>query len=99
MKCMADEVIVERSGPVGIITLNRPRVHNAINSPMLEGMHAALVEFDQDATIKAVVITGAGERAFSAGADIKEQADAAPRSPLWQTWAWDTLTYRKPTIG
>ena len=96
---MPDEVIVERAGPVGIMTLNRPRVHNAINSPMLEAMHAALVEFDRDDTIKAVVFTGAGKLAFSAGADIKEQADTAPRSELWRSWAWDTATYRKPTIG
>jgi enoyl-CoA hydratase/carnithine racemase len=96
---MADEVLVERAGPVGIITLNRPRVHNAIDSPMLDGLFAALGDFDRDPAVRAVVLTGAGERAFSAGADIKEQAEAASRSERWRTWAWDVASYRKPTIG
>jgi enoyl-CoA hydratase/carnithine racemase len=95
-----DFILVERAGPVGIITLNRPKVHNAINSPMLEAFHRALVEYDRDDGVKAVVLTGAGERAFSSGADIHEQATPAqPRSPLWQTWIWYLTTYRKPTIG
>ncbi len=99
----SDNVLVDRAEAVGIITLNRPRALNAINSALLGELHAALVEFDRDDTIKAVVLTGAGERAFSAGADIHEQASEGDwqqsRSELWRSWTWYLASYRKPTIG
>ena len=62
-----DEVLVERRGAVGVITLNRPAKLNALNTPMMEGLEHALKELDDDPEISAIVLTGAGERAFSAG--------------------------------
>jgi enoyl-CoA hydratase/carnithine racemase len=70
---MADEVLVERSGRVAVITLNRPERLNTISAAMLNALSAALVEADSDPEVRAVVLTGAG-RAFCAGLDLEEQS-------------------------
>ncbi len=72
---MSDVVLTERRGRVGIITINRPEALNAVNQAVREGLSAAAAAFDADETIGCIVITGAGEKAFIAGADIKEMAD------------------------
>ena len=66
-------VLIERRGRVGIATLNRPEKLNAMNRQLVDELEAALRELDADEEIGAVVIAGAGERAFSAGGDMKEQ--------------------------
>ena len=66
-------ILVARSGRVGIITLNRPEVLNALNARLGTEVLAAAREFDRDPGIGAIVIAGS-ERAFAAGADIKEMA-------------------------
>jgi enoyl-CoA hydratase len=66
-------------GPVGIITLNRPDALNALSPEMLEGIHAALDLAEADPDIRAVIITGAGDKAFSAGADISAMREASAR--------------------
>ena len=72
---MAYEFIaVERDGPITVITLNRPEVMNAVHSPMHFEMDDALNAFAADADQWVGIITGAGERAFSAGNDLKWQA-------------------------
>jgi len=68
----ANAVLLDVSGPVATITLNRPDKLNAINSDVIEWMQEYLDFAESDANIRAVVLTGAGERAFSAGADIAE---------------------------
>ena len=65
---------IERDGPVSVITLNRPEVLNALHSPMHFEMDAALNAFAADPDQWVGIITGAGERAFSAGNDLKWQA-------------------------
>ena len=67
-----DNILVERNGPVGIITLNRPKVLNALNAALLFDLSTALGELDRDASVRAIVITGSGDKAFAAGADIGE---------------------------
>jgi enoyl-CoA hydratase len=67
-------ILVEQRGRVGLITLNRPEALNAINSELLGELLLAATTFDADAGVGAIVITGS-ERAFAAGADIKEMAD------------------------
>src|ERR1035437_6645895 len=68
-------VVIDRpGGGVGVLTLNRPHVLNAIDSALLHELRAALTDFDRDDAIRAIVLTGAGDRAFSAGADIHESA-------------------------
>ncbi|MGH6763272.1 MAG: enoyl-CoA hydratase [Phyllobacterium sp.] len=66
-----ENIIVETHGGVGLIRLNRPTALNALNSALLAELNDALSDFDQDTKIGAMVITGS-EKAFAAGADIKE---------------------------
>ena len=69
---MAEELLVERRGPALRLTLNRPKRHNALNVAMTDALVAALSEASADAAIRAVVLTGAGDRTFCSGADLKE---------------------------
>lgn len=71
-------ILTGRDGRVGIVTLNRPRELNALRMQLVDELVTALEEFDRDEEIRCIVITGAGERAFAAGADIKEMADKSP---------------------
>jgi len=68
-------ILVERDERVGIVTLNRPEQLNALNFQLVHELGDALQEFDRDETIGCIIITGSGEKAFAAGADIKEMAD------------------------
>jgi enoyl-CoA hydratase len=67
-------VLVETHGRVGLIRLNRPQALNALSSPLIEDLNAALAAFESDPDIAAIVLTGS-EKAFAAGADIKEMQD------------------------
>jgi enoyl-CoA hydratase len=70
------EILFERRGPVGIITLNRPKALNALNLPMIRAMTPVLAAWAKDDAIRAVVIEGAGEKAFCAGGDVKSVCQA-----------------------
>jgi enoyl-CoA hydratase len=65
-----DIVVAQRRGPVALLTLNRPDKLNALDYPMIDRLMAELDAAEEDDGVRAVVLTGAGERAFSAGADI-----------------------------
>lgn len=65
-----ETVLVDTEDRVAVITIDRPAVRNAINAQVQTDLRAALAELRGDDTFGAVVITGAGERAFAAGADI-----------------------------
>ena len=67
-----ENITLERDGTTAIITLNRPTVLNALNSALLGEVSCALTGLERDADIRAVIITGSGEKAFAAGADIGE---------------------------
>ena len=71
-------ILVERDERVGIVTLNRPKELNSLSTDLVSELADALEEFDRDAGIGCIVITGAGDRAFAAGADIKEMSDKSP---------------------
>ena len=70
-----ETILVEARGAVTLITLNRPQALNALNSQVLEDLIAAFAAFEADPAQRCAVLTGAGEKAFAAGADIKEMAD------------------------
>jgi enoyl-CoA hydratase len=66
-------ILVERRGAVGIVTLNRPQALNALNAALIADLESALDDLEDDDAIAAIVITGS-DKAFAAGADIKEMA-------------------------
>lgn len=72
---MSDNILVSRDGFVGTITINRPEKLNAMTPEMAAALVAAVSEFNADDDIRCVILTGAGERAFSAGSDIRTLDD------------------------
>ena len=100
-----ENVIVERDEGVGIITLNRPDVLNALSRELYRELDAAVTELEGDPDIAAIVFTGAGDRAFSAGEDIHEMArgaesgDAPDNGSKRAEYTWHIARCSKPTIG
>jgi len=70
-----ETILVETRGPVTLVTINRPQSLNAVNKQVLEELIAAFAAFEADPGQHCAVITGSGDKAFVAGADIKEMAD------------------------
>jgi enoyl-CoA hydratase/carnithine racemase len=70
-----DNVLYEKKGAIAYVTLNRPKVLNALNTPTWSDLAAAFREARDDREVRGVILTGAGERAFIAGADIGELAN------------------------
>ena len=75
-----DNLLLERDGAVAILTVNRPKVLNALNAQTVDELRRAILELKRDDAVRAVVLTGAGEKAFIAGADINELATQTPTS-------------------
>ena len=73
-----DNLLIERDDAVAIITLNRPKLLNALNSQTLTELASAMAAFKDDAGVRAIVLTGAGEKSVVAGADINELAVLSP---------------------
>ena len=100
---MSDSVVlVETRGRVGLLTLNRPKALNALNDQLMDELGAALLKFDADDEIGAIVITG-NEKAFAAGADIGAMKDWSYMDVYrtdYITRNWETLKrVRKPVIA
>jgi enoyl-CoA hydratase len=74
----SENLILERDGAVLVITINRPKVMNALNADLLAEVSAVVAEAGADAGVRALIMTGAGEKAFVAGADINELALQTP---------------------
>jgi enoyl-CoA hydratase len=94
-------VIVETHGAVGLIRLNRPQALNALSTPLIEDLNAALEAFEADPAIGAIVLTGS-DKAFAAGADIKEMQDKTFAEAFLGDFIgrWENLTrLRKPVIA
>ena len=94
-------ILVERRGRVGLVTLNRPEALNALDRTTLEEVVSAVSAMDTDPGVGAVVITGSG-KAFAAGADIKEMADKGYMEMYDADWfrGWEDLTrLRIPLIA
>jgi len=112
LECPRDEkmsyqdIIVERLEDIGRITVNRPDQLNAVSRRTLEEMERALKEFRKDPAVRAVILTGAGERAFCAGADLKggiftPQTDSirgAKLARMGQEFTEMLERYEKPVI-
>ncbi len=96
-----ETIIVETKGAVGVITLNRPQALNALNGQLIGEVNKAIDRFERDKAVGCVVITGS-EKAFAAGADIKEmQSRRFPATYMDDRFAeWDRIGQRnKPIIA
>jgi crotonobetainyl-CoA hydratase len=102
-------VLLERRGHVGILTLNRPEALNAVNMPLTEAIAVAIDELEADDDVWVLVITGAGDRSFCAGADLKDIArgggvgvGVGTRARLEELGGWAAIverTFVKPVIA
>jgi enoyl-CoA hydratase len=96
-----ESILVDRDGPVGVLTLNRPRVLNALSPELISELGQALDDLDEDPEIHAAVLTG-GPGVFAAGADIGDMAERSPIDQLLrdQTGRWVRVTaFSKPLIA
>lgn len=66
----SDKIMVTRNGAVAVITINRPEVHNAMDNECWLTLRQTMHELDSDSSVRVIIITGAGEKSFIAGADI-----------------------------
>ncbi len=73
-----EELLVEREAALAVVTINRPKVLNALDVRTLEALGRTIGELGRDDAVRAVIVTGAGDRAFVAGADITELAELSP---------------------
>jgi len=95
-----DYVLVDRlEGGVGVVTLNRPEVLNALSRGLVHELDEALMALDGDAGIGCIVVTGAGEKAFSSGADIHEAVALGREEGHLTEFGWQRANLRKPTIA
>ncbi|PKB14819.1 short chain enoyl-CoA hydratase [Novosphingobium kunmingense] len=99
-----ENILVEQRGAVTLITLNRPQALNALNSLVLEDLIDAFAKFEADASQGCAVLTGAGEKAFAAGADIKEMFEKPAAEffaqDFFSRWTSHLVkTTRKPWIA
>jgi enoyl-CoA hydratase/carnithine racemase len=105
---MTDDILFDRRGSAGLVTLNRPKALNAVTHAMVRALRAQLDRWANDAAITRVVITAAGERAFSAGGDIRALYDlgkSGHHDEALQFWRDEyplnaaIKNYRKPYVA
>ncbi len=99
-----DNLIVKREGSVAVVTINRPDKLNALNAATIAELHRAFSELRFDAGVRAIVLTGTGEKAFVAGADIGELAalsgtELEKTAELGQSLMWKIENLGKPVIA
>src|SRR6185503_20020869 len=108
LPAMPNYILVEHTQGVGIVTLNRPAQLNAMNRELSTELHEAVTQLSADDDVGCIVITGAGDRAFSAGGDIHEQregdlkysdAELDARGAARARGSYDIGACPKPTIG
>jgi enoyl-CoA hydratase len=96
-----ETILIETRGKVGLITLNRPKALNALNSQVLADIVSAAQALDVDPAVGAIIVTGS-EKAFAAGADIKEMQPKSYIDAYMEDFfaGWEMLTrVRKPVIA
>ena len=97
-----ENILYEVQGPMGLITINRPAKHNAISLQTLEELHFAVDKAHMDDDVTAIVITGAGGRAFASGSDLSEVRHRDFKKalePIVQGFAHKLEQSPKPTIA
>jgi enoyl-CoA hydratase/carnithine racemase len=108
MECKYEHILVEKTAGVAILTMNRPEQLNAMNHQLSSELHDAVMQASADDDVGCIVITGAGNRAFSAGGDIHEQrendrkytqAELDARNAVRGRGSYEISACPKPTIG
>lgn len=94
----ADLVLYEKQGPIAIVTLNRPERMNAVDTVMRDRLADIWADFGQDRDLRVAIMTGAGDRAFCGGMDVKEAAGASV-AQLWQPKEEKAAPIWKPIIS
>src|SRR5262245_66676995 len=100
----SNELLRELVEPgVALLTLNRPVALNAVTMSLQEELDDALTELESDSEIRCIVLTGAGDRAFSAGYDVREMADWSEEELMAglerrEPWIWHAATTTVPLI-
>jgi enoyl-CoA hydratase len=103
---MAATILVDRvrDGDVALVTLNRPEVMNAMNTELGVALNEVVDELSEDPSCRVVVLTGAGDRAFCAGGDLKERQGMTPRQwtqqhRIFERAHWKLRNFRKPIFA
>ena len=98
---MSEAILFEMRGPVALITINRPEARNAINAEVRTGLFAAWKRFEEDDSARVAILTGAGDRAFCAGMDLKEASATGLKVPPrgFIPTIGDAIQVSKPTIA
>ncbi|TCN58296.1 enoyl-CoA hydratase/carnithine racemase [Rhodococcus sp. SMB37] len=99
---MSDAVLFDaREDGIAIITLNRPEARNCLAKDVREGLYAAWERFESDPALRVAILTGAGDRAFCAGGDLKEMVQTGMRVPPRDLIPvpYDNVELTKPTIA
>jgi enoyl-CoA hydratase/carnithine racemase len=99
---MSDAVLFDaRDDGIAVITLNRPETRNCLARDVREGLYAAWDHFERDPALRVAVLTGAGDKAFCAGGDLKEMVDTGMGVPPRDMFPlpYDTVELSKPTIA
>ncbi|NML05768.1 enoyl-CoA hydratase-related protein [Sphingomonas sp. G-3-2-10] len=99
---MSDAVLFDaRPDGIAIVTINRPDTRNALSREVRQGLFAAWDRFERDPALRVAILTGAGEKAFCAGGDLKEMVDTGMQVPPRDFFPLpgDTIELSKPTIA
>ncbi len=98
-----ETILVEQRDAVTLITINRPQALNALNTQVLADLSDAFAKYDADPSQRCAVLTGSGEKAFAAGADIKQMSEMAAADFFLQDffsgWQTNVVATRKPWIA
>jgi enoyl-CoA hydratase len=94
-----ENVVYEKKGPIAYVTINRPKVLNALNAKTISELRSAFENARDDSEVRGVVFTGAGDKSFAAGADISEMANDTPLTAEQKTRSGQALTDLVENLG
>src|SRR5437879_3002599 len=94
-----ENVLYEKKGPIAYVTINRPKVLNALNAKTISELRSAFEDARGDSEVRGVVFTGAGDKSFAAGADISEMANDTPLTAEAKTRSGQALTDLIENLG
>src|SRR5246127_415317 len=94
-----ENVLYEKKGPIAYVTINRPKVLNALNAKTISELRSAFEDARDDSEVRGVIFTGAGDKSFAAGADISEMANDTPLTAEQKTRSGQALTTLIENLG